>query len=397
MGSHQRFLSRAAVVVAAVWTAASAPWAATSVARAQGGDGSTASSAPEEARVTLVYERAPGAEACPDQETFRALVEGRLGYLPFVAVAARVVTVRLSPGGPALRAELSIADMAPESSASRDADAPSEGTRGRPVARRELVSAGTDCVELATAAANAVSIAIDPFATMGGPGNPRPAAAAGTSPPAAEIRVGTAAPSADARAMDGSPVITGSEPSVHPDAMTSTGGGPGAADAGTAPFYRAGLAADIGLAMLAVPGASVALGADLVQRMGRLTLSTGVTYVLPRGSDARSGPRVEAALILGTVRACLAFGVFAACGVVHGGAMEGEGSRIDEPLLATTPYLAAGPAAGATFSLARGLDLRLLLELPIVATPTSLRLNDAEVWSTSPLTVGLGASLMAFP
>ncbi|HWL85203.1 MAG TPA: hypothetical protein VNO21_05345, partial [Polyangiaceae bacterium] len=103
----------------------------------------------ESSAVKLVYARRAGAEKCPDENTLRNGVAGRLGRDPFDDHAERTVTARVSRVRQLLVARIEVRDAA-----------------GQLAGERELTSHDKDCEELGAAIALAIAIAIDPLGAM---------------------------------------------------------------------------------------------------------------------------------------------------------------------------------------------------------------------------------------
>ena len=85
----------------------------------------------ERAEARLVYERAPGAEMCPESQALEDAVAARLGYFPFRLEAGRAVVVRIERRREALRADVEL----------REPD-------GRVSGRRQIDTPSADCGEL---------------------------------------------------------------------------------------------------------------------------------------------------------------------------------------------------------------------------------------------------------
>jgi hypothetical protein len=118
----------------------------------------------------LVYVRGAGAETCPDEAALRRAVATRIGYDPFFPVAQKTVIAQVSRAPQGFRARVQIVAE--------------DGTvRGE----RELGTKGQDCVELASAIALAISVALDDLDEAPGPppADPTPAPAREEPPPAA--------------------------------------------------------------------------------------------------------------------------------------------------------------------------------------------------------------------
>jgi hypothetical protein len=120
----------------------------------------------ERASVRLSYARSSGAEQCPDESVLRESVSTRLGYDPFDEKAPRLLTVVVRRSGDGLVARMELHDAS-----------------GRVQGERDLHGSGTDCGELGTAMAIAVSLGIDPLSATGAPPGAAPAPSPAPEPP----------------------------------------------------------------------------------------------------------------------------------------------------------------------------------------------------------------------
>ncbi len=302
---------------------------------------------------TLHYVRAPGAERCLEQERLEAEISGRLGYAPFTDGAATRIDVRVEASGKGLRAFIRF-DVAGSS-------APRE---------RVLDSPGTDCVELGASLALTIALAIDPVAATGAA--PTPSAAA-TVPPAAPS-VPRAAPTAPPQAA---PVVTSVAPPAPPPPSWALG-------------FLAG--ATVGTGTLPAPtfGPSVAVEVALA----RFAFGVEGRFDFPRTAEEDGSPRsVRAYAGRVSPLACLRMRPLLLCAVPTFGVVHGDGQGVEFPASATTVWVAAGLRVGGDFFLTQRIWLRPTLEGQAVMTPTELRLNDREIWSSPPIAVSLGLAL----
>ena len=129
----------------------------------------------ERATVRLEYVRDDAAATeCPDEATFRTLVEARLGYDPFDGDGSLALRVDLQSRTREIAGSLRLV-----------------GENGEP--RTERTLRHEDCFELLSSVALATAIAVDPDAMRAGavPDSgppPEPTAAPTSAPPAAEPR-----------------------------------------------------------------------------------------------------------------------------------------------------------------------------------------------------------------
>lgn len=118
--------------------------------------------------VRLVWTRDDAAQACPSAEATEADVTQRLGFSPFASKgpAARVIEVVVSGRRGVWEADVTV----------READGSVRGSR-------HVESRAADCQPLASAAALAIALMIDPELLARASDNPRPSAPARREPP----------------------------------------------------------------------------------------------------------------------------------------------------------------------------------------------------------------------
>jgi hypothetical protein len=302
--------------------------------------------------VRLVYVRRAGAEHCPEPDALRAAVAARLGYEPFQDDAKTVVTATLSRQGRLLRAVIEL----------RDASGALTGSR-------EISSQENDCAELASAAALAISIAVDPKSAMRSarearrPPPPPPEPSAGAPPPVPAAPEQKPPPPAPER----------------PDPV----------------FFRAGLDALGVLGAAPKPAFGALLHAGV--RWRALSVALEGRADAPAGIPVADG-RVSASLFLGTIAACFHSWALVACGLVSAGALSGSNEGATASTHATTPFVSLGGRFGVEVHLIRGLYARGHFDLLGTATRTTLDVDGVPVWRTPPLDGALGAGLLwSFP
>lgn len=98
--------------------------------------------APEPVR--MEFERASGAETCPDRDAFEAVVASRLGASPWSAEATRVVRISFTPDGEGIVGRMDLLED------------------GASLGSREIRSVTRDCHETAESLALAVALTLDP-------------------------------------------------------------------------------------------------------------------------------------------------------------------------------------------------------------------------------------------
>jgi len=296
--------------------------------------------AAEPETAALVYERPAELETCPDEVAFRRAVITRLGRDPFVGTAARTIHVRLSRNGAVLSAVVSVAQAG--------------SARGE---RRIDTRAG--CDELASGAALAVSIAIDPLAALG-PSNPSEPE---TARPTAESK-----PEPPPQKPHAEPVPEPKRPLPRGAQEHSTSG----------VFLRAGSRAWLG----AVPSLSAGATLGLGYRYERWSLTLNALGVLPQSQEVAGTARSVSLGIVGAeLMPCAHFGDFLACAVFGSGALLARGQGVTDPRTGAKGDAWGGLMIGYAFRSGR-FSLTPSAELAARMTSTELSLNSAEVWTT---------------
>jgi hypothetical protein len=301
--------------------------------------GSARASAEELETARLTY-RAP-ANSCPDEESFRHQVAGKLGYEAFTEDGKHraSVIVRLERGRIRGRAEVT----------RRGQSAPGV---------RELDGEQGQCEALVAALATAVAIALDPVRGMQ-PAAPPPA------PPASAPQI----------------VVVREEPAPPPEEKKEEAPAPrahvfGVADGvvslGLAPAPAAGGQVGVGLAWQTLS----------IEATGRIEATTG-----PEPVD--SGDRIEATVYSALLSPCAALDAWALCITGRVGAFQARAPDVLNPNLGTSLFGAVGARAGYVLRLGQVVSLRALafVELPLVRT--SLLINQVTVWTAPPVLGGL--------
>ncbi|WP_394822191.1 hypothetical protein [Pendulispora albinea] len=305
-------------------------------------------SAGEPSRVKLVYARGAGAEKCPDEETLRNGVSGRLGRDPFDDHAERTVIARVSRARRTLRTRIEVRDAS-----------------GELAGERELSSQGKDCAELAAATELAIAIAIDPLGAME-PKPPRPIVIKEEPPPApppppprVEVLVAAPAPPPPP------------PPRLH-------------------------------LSIYANGGAIVAFGAepDLSQG-GRVlvgvrhdAVSIGVDARMDAAASQAVGPgSIRASLVLGSVVPCVHHRVFAGCAILGVGALRSEGRSFEESRTSSTPVFVTGGRVALEIPLHGVLSLNFHGDVLVPLSQTVAQVNQSEVWRSPSVSGAVGFGL----
>lgn len=299
---------------------------------------------------TLAYTRAPGAEACPDEQELRDAVSGRLGYVPFQAEAERRIDVRFGKSGTKLIATLRVARP----------DAPPK--------TRTLESEAGDCIELAQAVALALSVAIDPLGATR-PAEPDPE-------PAPETREPEPVPAPAPTAEPPAPTARPAEPRPSP---------PIARDRGpTEPEdLRLSLAAIGRTAWGELPKLSPGVGLGVGVRRGPLSAAIWLDMALPV-SDATSRGGYDASLFGATLRGCWHPQSVFVCALGRGARVEAEGRDVDRPKSDAGLIAAAGAGVGFELQVARSLSLAAGIDGLFYVSRLALDLDGRELWSQPP-------------
>ncbi len=309
---------------------------------------------------SLHYVRAVGAERCMEQERLEAEIAGRLGYAPFAADAVTRIDVRVETMPKGLRAVIRF-EVA-------GAPAPRE---------RVLESPGTDCVELGASLALTLALAIDPVAATSTPVPSTPVPS--TPVPNAPV------PNAPVPSAPTSP-----PPLASPPPASVVRDVPPPRSASWSLAFLAGAA--VGTGTLPAPTFGPSLAVEVA--FARFTFGLEGRFDGPRTAEEEGSPRsVRAYAGRLTPMACLRLRPLLFCAVPTFGLVHGEGRGVDFPSSATTLWAAVGARVGGDFFLTQRIWLRPSVEGQVVMTPTELRLNDREIWSSPPVALSFGLAV----
>lgn len=288
-----------------------------------------ASAEPSHERARLSYETGPKTETCPSAETVRARVTERLGYDPFDDQAAKAVMVRMQRDQRGYRATVALREAS-----------------GTVRTREPLVSNATDCAEIASAVTLAISIAVDPFAFV--------------APPPSSVEPPDATP-----APPEPPSPT--PPLPPPPSPPSLGWRAGA-----------GLATSVG----ALPAPSLGAGLVLGVHGSRFGVDVGGRYDFPVSEAGSSKGRVSASSLLVTLASCFEPSPVALCALVTAGGIFGEGAGVAHTRSDATFTSAAGGRFAFDLWPRERWSIRFTLDVEAYLRPTTLRIANADVWST---------------
>lgn len=298
----------------------------------------------------LVYERGPGAEACPDEAGLRRDVAARLGHDPFVESADRTVAAKIVKDGAKLRATIELKDAT-----------------GKVTGARSLESKQLDCKELAAAMSLAITLAIDPLA---GSAPPKPSASASESasappPPPPSVSV-TAPPPPPPSATVPPP------PPPPPPALEG---------------LRVSLGAFGGIGF--APSANLGFVAAVGYRARRWSLELEGRRDLP--STAEVGAGTATSSILGvSIVPCLVRGPLGVCALLSFGALQASGGDVVTPRSDTAFWAAAGIRLAAEMPLWGPLAIGVHADGLAPFVKTTLRLNGEDVYSTAAVAGAMG-------
>lgn len=296
--------------------------------------------APEpQTRVTLRQIRTESAQQCPDEAWLKGTVSARLGYRPFHPDAPLQATATFDCTPTACRAVLLL---------SRAGESPT---------KRELVSASTDCRELAESLALTLALAIDP-ALLAKPAPPPPPAPAPPPPPLV-IREAPPAPS----------------PPSEPPLPT---------------FFQAQLGA--------VGSVGVSPAPTLGGRMG-IGFRRGWFGLLAEGrADAAqrvvtTGGSVSTSVLLATLLPCGYLRGFGFCLSAGGGALQVAGS-LPGGRRESSPLVLAGARLSWEYRFLPWLGVMVHTEVLGVLTRVTVVANGAPLWVTGQVTADAGLGLI---
>jgi hypothetical protein len=300
-----------------------------------------------DATVRLVYARGGGADQCPDEDSLRADVAGHLGYDPFRTDAPRTLFASISRAGQGLRGDIVI-----------------RSSVGTVLGKRELASHATDCSELASALALAMSIAIDPLQLVRPYSSPSPSGASVETPIVQVV-----------------PVSVVPEAAEHPEKA------PSRADPVT---WRIALGA--GGALGAEPGPSFDTTLEGGLRWRKASFALEGRIDLPASLQAGNGTGVRASRFAGTFVPCLHESVVLLCGLATLGVLQGTGLGVVGQDKDTTAFATAGARLGLELPVYGVLAARFAVDGAAALTRTSLAVGGKDLWTTPALLGGFGVA-----
>ena len=322
--------------------------------------GNSAHAGPEDV-ARLEYARSEQAASCPDRGALESAVSGRLGYDPFFRSARRTVSVEISEASDGLRAQLRLVDQ-----------------NGMITGSRELHESAEHCDELVASLALAISIALDPSATI----QPAPAGPESTESAAPEpvpVEVAPALPEPTKRRAVAQPSAL---PKPRPTpARIAPPREPWALRAGAFGTLSGG------------PALGFRVGASRRWEHFAITAEVGDQLSLSKSVDHIGDVRVS--VLSAKVAPCVPFASFAACALFELSAARGSASGILEPK--TERKLVGAFGARLEYSPVLFGQLRLLANADVLESlaPVAFQIHSTTIWEspTTALVAGLGLEL----
>jgi hypothetical protein len=298
------------------------------------------SRAEELPRLRLVVTIDPAiASSCPMSADLTSSIVARLGYDPFTVSAERLSVVDVAPSRRELLARVRLFDA-----------------EGAPEGAREVRASPTHCADLFDSVALTVAIAIDPLA-MNGP-----------RPQVAEAKPAVPAPSA---APEGWPTA---EAPVAPQREEEVD--------------RFGLGVLGALGSAPSPTVGLILSTELGFASNRFHLGMDARADLP-ASDGTEKGRVVGSLLVADVTGCLGR-TFVGCAVLTAGVARVSSSDVGVSRTVYPFFAAAGVRAGMDFPLLRDVAIRPYLEVALVPTRHTLRIDGEERFTFPPFMASAG-------
>jgi hypothetical protein len=290
----------------------------------------------------LTFSRGSGAELCPDETELRKAVVARLGYDPFFPWADVTILARITSGQGRLVGTVELLDKA-----------------GLVKGSRELTAQPSQCGELISSMALAISIAIDPQSLDRGGAAPAPPEPSEPEP---------------------APEFWHGEPGAVPADMPPAA--PKAAEAAaSADRWKVELEGGIVGSSGFAPGAGV--GPEIGVRARRGVYSGGVEarYQFVRDLDVDAGALVSSATDV-ALSGCVYFlSPFFGCAVAGVGVLTVEGDGVTSPRSESTALFRAGPRAGIEWEVADHLGLRSHADLAFNLTRPEVELDGVPAWN----------------
>lgn len=306
----------------------------------------------------LSYRVPSGDTTCPDEQSFRDIVAGRLGYDPFESNAAMRIEATIEKAGSALTGRVRITNESGQAAGSRDVE-----------------GAEQDCAEVATSMAIAISIVLDPLGIS-----------AATVPPAQEPTKEQPAERSEASKPKSSKptasVVT--KPRVPPVAAVDIRF-----------VAHAGIGMGLGLTPAWSLGPRVGAGIRADWFSARME---GNLDLMTSAATTDSKQRIRASLVTLGPTACAHFGPGVVCSGAQLGAFQAIGPDVEAPEEKAAFHMSIGLQGGIDLPLGSVLSLRALVGGRALLLPPSLLIDDKVVWEAPPIAGELSLALGAmFP
>jgi hypothetical protein len=304
----------------------------------------------------LEYTRAPGAERCPDEQSFRNVAEGQMSYPPFSPDASARLVVTLQRKGRLYQGRMELRDGAEAMLWERDMDA------------------FADCRELIDFLALSAAVHLDPVPL------PKPAPTPASSK--LESTVEPAPPLVSAKPPAPVRPSTPVKPAVTVERSSSRLAG----------FAGAGIAVGFGVAPTTALGLTLNGGA----RWSFLSLALEGRAYLPAQGLSEGGTRVVSiAQYTGALVPCGHWRIAFGCGLVALGAQEGTFPATERTR--SRVFAAGGLRVGVEIPIpipmVKPLSLRLSGDVLLTPYASRFRVVDLPQWETPPVSGALGAGL----
>lgn len=310
----------------------------------------------------LVYGRAHGAGACPDETALRGAVAARLGYDPFRAVAPLTVIANVTRANGAFHGDIRLL-----------------GAEGDEVGSRTIGSGSERCEEVIAALALSISVAIDPTLLT----RPLPLAAtpADLTPPAPPPPAPVAPP-----LMPSAVVTSRPAPALPPPRSSPPAPDPARPD----PFLIAAVIGSVGSA----PSPAFGFAAGGGYRRGVYSIAVEARADLPSPTVAYTGAELSSFLVLGSVVPCLHYSVAFGCVVGSAGVLTATSSAgLANPATDRAVYGAIGPRLGAELPLTRHAHLRASLDLGVPLSRNPYAVGGVPLYTPLPVWVALAVGV----
>jgi hypothetical protein len=300
--------------------------------------------------VHLSYTRATGAEQCPDESALREAVLARLGYDPFDARAPRVLSAKVRRAGGSFVAHIEL----------RDASGQVQG-------ERDLRAEGSDCAELATAIALAVSLGIDPLSAAAPPNAPAPATAVVPTPPVENAQKAQVV------------IVRAPAPPSAPPPAPAPPGIP------LHPRFGVGAMLSWGISP-AIPAYGATVDAGVRRGLWSLDLE-GAGNWSKTATDGSIG--VRSSLVLASLAPCVHLGIAMGCALGGMGSLAASGVT-SSPQSAHALFADAGVRLGVEVPLGRRFFAQVHADGLATFTHVTYRLDGQTAWNTPPFSASLG-------